>query len=157
MFELGQRKFLLLRPFSGLGRHVCAGLVRQGTLSAAPTAAARRVGFPASGQLATAAPRRSLRRHMYDGCEPTSYLERAVHPPSATASVSSIVLCACRCAAIDWPLMSALTDCHLDGANVQSFGVVVCSLTAHTGRRRHCGLVRRSWFSIIKLATTGSG
>ena len=50
MFELGQRKFLLLRPFSGLGRHVCAGLVRQGTLSAAPTAAARRVGFPASGQ-----------------------------------------------------------------------------------------------------------
>ena len=53
--------------------------------------------------------------------------------------------------------MSALTDCHLDGANVQSFGVVVCSLTAHTGRRRHCGLVRRSWFSIIKLATTGSG
>ena len=50
MFELGQRKLLLLRPFSGLGRHVCAGLVRQGTLSAAPTAAARRVGFPASGQ-----------------------------------------------------------------------------------------------------------
>ena len=40
----------VLRPFSGLGRHVCAGLVRQGTLSAAPTAAARRVGFPASGQ-----------------------------------------------------------------------------------------------------------
>ena len=68
-----------------------------------------------------------------------------------------MVLCACRCSARDWPLMFARTDCHLDGANVQSFGVVVCSLTAHTGRRRHCGLVRRSWFSIIKLATTGSG
>ena len=64
---------------------------------------------------------------------PGSLRPSAVHQPSA---VSSMVLCACRCSARDWPLISALTDCHLDGANVQSFGVVVCSLTAHTGRRR---------------------